>query len=209
MVKSLLYFIQFTDREILFYFNGLMTGNFWFREIVYLIARFGVAIFIFVGVYLWFRKSPKDKKGFFNIANRENRQAVIFALLSLAVGFTIDWIISTVFPRQRPFLTYPDLVKNLPLTIDLTSFPSRHAMAVFALATSIWLSHLWHFRNWGIFLFFTALLIALSRVAAGVHYPSDIIGGMIVGVFSAWVIHENNDWIKRRVFHEFKAGDDK
>jgi undecaprenyl-diphosphatase len=199
------YFINFADREILFYLNGLMTQNEWLRWVVLIFARYAIVVFVAVGIYLWFRKSPKDHRGFLGIGHHENRQAVVFALLALAVGFTIDIIISHIFVRTRPFVAYPDLVRNLALTVDLTSFPSKHAIAVFASATSIWLAHLWHFRNWGIFLFVMAFLIAFARVAAGVHYPSDIIAGMIIGVFSAWIIHENQDWIKRKIFKDFQA----
>lgn len=199
-----LYLVQFIDRQVLFYFNHLMIQHEIVSWIVLFFASFAVIIFVAVLVYLWFRKSPKDHDGFLHIGHHENRQAVIFALLALAIGFIIDIIISNIFPRERPFVVYPDLVRNLPLAVDLTSFPSRHAMAVFAVATSIWLAHLWHFRNWGIFLFICALLVAWARVAAGVHYPSDVIGGMVLGIFSAWVIHENQDWIKKNIFKDFE-----
>jgi undecaprenyl-diphosphatase len=192
------------DKQILFYLNGLATEHQWLSWITLIFARYAVIIFLIVGIYLWVRKSPKDHNGFLGIGHHENRQAVIFALLAMLVGFAIDIIVSYIFPRERPFVAYPDLVKNLPLTVDLTSFPSRHAMAVFAAATSIWLADLWHFRNWGIFLFIIALLISIARVAAGVHYPLDIIAGMIVGVVSAWIIHENEGWIKKRLFRDFK-----
>lgn len=195
--------VRFVDKQILIYFNDLMVQNELVRWAVLIFARYVIVIFIVVLVYLWFRKSPHDKNGFLGIGHRENRQAVIFALLALIVGFTIDIIISYIFPRERPFVAYPELVKNLNLTVDLTSFPSRHAMAVFAMAGSIWLADLWHFRNWGIFLFIVAFLISVSRIAAGVHYPTDIIGGMIIGVLSAWIIRENYDWIKKHMFRDF------
>lgn len=194
------YLITFIDKEVLFYFNNLMAHNELIRWVVFIMARYAIIAFVAVGVYLWFRKTPVDHKKLFGIGHHENRKAVIMALLALGVGFAIDLGISYLFPRPRPFVSYPELVENLNLTVDLTSFPSRHAIAVFALATSFWMSDLWHFRNWGIFLFVMAALIATARVAAGVHYPSDIIAGMMVGVVSAWIIRINYKWIRSRIF---------
>jgi len=197
--------VRIVDKQVLVYFNNLMAQNEWARWVVLFFARYAIIIFVAVLVYLWFRKSPHDRDGYLGIGHHENRQAVIFALLALAVGFTIDIIISYIFPRPRPFVSYPELVKNLNLTVDLTSFPSRHAIAVFAMAGSIWMADLWHFRNWGIFLFVVAFLISIARIAAGVHYPSDIVAGMIVGIVSAWIIKENYDWIKRKIFKDFAS----
>ena len=199
------YLVQVIDKQVLFYFNDLMAQHEWIQWVVFILARYAVIIFVVVLIYLWFRKSPQDRDGFLGIGHHENRQAVVFAVLALAVGFLIDLIISYIFPRPRPFTSYPELIQSLNLTADLSSFPSTHAIAVFAMATSIWMSRLWHFRNWGIFLFVVAFLIALARIAAGVHYPSDIIGGIIIGVISAWIIKENYDWIKRKMFRDFES----
>lgn len=195
--------VRIVDKYILVYLNDLMTQNEWITFVVLILARYLIIVFIAVMIYLWFRKSPKDKDGHLGIGYHENRQAVVYAIFALAIGFTIDLIISYLFPRPRPFISYPELVKNLDLTVDLTSFPSRHAMAVFAMATSVWMADLWHFRNWGILLFIVAFLISIARIAAGVHYPSDIVGGMILGIVSAWIIHENQDWIKKNIFKDF------
>jgi len=195
-------FIQFADFQIIHQLNDWVFSDRFLELIVLICARYLIIVFIAVGVYLWFRKSPNEKGGFWKVSGRENRQAVIMALLALAAGFLLDIIISTVFPRQRPFVTYPEL-HRLSLTLDFTSFPSRHAMAVFALATSIWMADLWHFRKWGIFLFIVAFFISVARVAAGVHYPSDVAAGIIIGVASAWIIHENYDWIKKHIFRDF------
>ena len=43
-------------------------------------------------------------------------------------------------------------------------------------------------KKWGIGFFIAALLMNISRIVAGVHYPSDILGGMIVGVIVAYVV---------------------
>lgn len=67
------------------------------------------------------------------------------------------------------------------------SFPSSHAANTFAVATLMSLL----FRRWKftIFIFLWALLNCYSRVYLGVHYPGDLIVGMIVGTLIGWIIY--------------------
>ena len=64
------------------------------------------------------------------------------------------------------------------------SFPSSHAVNNFAMATLF----AYYYRRWTWPFFVWATLVALSRVAVGVHYPSDIAGGAIIGMLVAAAI---------------------
>lgn len=59
-----------------------------------------------------------------------------------------------------------------------TSFPSGHAIFLFSLATSVWFEN----KKAGAILFGIAALVGVGRVAAGVHWPTDIIGGAALGI---------------------------
>ncbi len=63
------------------------------------------------------------------------------------------------------------------------SFPSGHATFLFGLSSLLYLYN----KKIGIVSFVATLLITVARVAAGVHYPSDIFAGMIFGMISAWI----------------------
>ena len=98
-------------------------------------------------------------------------------LMALTINSAIVDILKNVINRPRPFITYPS-IHNL-VQVHTASFPSGHAAEVFMLAIS--LSLLFPKRKWGIgFGWVWALLIAYSRVDLGVHFPSDILGSIIV-----------------------------
>ena len=86
------------------------------------------------------------------------------------------------YHRPRPFVA----LGLHPLVFDASwSFPSGHAAFFFALAASVY----FYEKKWGQWLYAAAIIICASRVIAGVHYPSDILGGAMVGIASAYLIH--------------------
>jgi membrane-associated phospholipid phosphatase len=95
-------------------------------------------------------------------------------LVSLGVGLVLTLVFQFLVLRPRP-----ENVRLIWPTPNFPSYPSGHAVAAFATATILGLTHRrphW----WGIVLF-GASLIAFSRVYLGHHYPSDILGGGILG----------------------------
>ena len=64
------------------------------------------------------------------------------------------------------------------------SFPSGHSTFFFALAATVYFYN----KKWGWWFFLAAIIINISRVIAGVHYPSDILGGAIIGILVAYFV---------------------
>ncbi len=113
---------------------------------------------------------------------QENRRMVYHALLSAALALGTNGLIGAIYHRDRPFVHHHviQLISHEPSA----SFPSNHAAASFAIAMSIWL---WR-RKDGWFWFALAAAISFSRIWSGVHYPTDIVGGVILGSLCAIVI---------------------
>ncbi len=95
-------------------------------------------------------------------------------------------VLKGVFMTLRPALALG--VEPLIQAGGTHSFPSGHTTGAFALVTSFWL---WlrcqvfynkQYRRLITSLYLLALLIGVSRIFAGVHFPSDILGGVVVGV---------------------------
>lgn len=85
--------------------------------------------------------------------------------------------------RPRPWLDVAGLVPLIGEP-DPNSFPSGHTCAAFA-AGMVWLKTLpW---KWGrVTAAVMAVCMGLSRLYVGVHYPTDVLGGALVGTFCAW-----------------------
>lgn len=81
--------------------------------------------------------------------------------------------------RTRPFITHPS-IHNL-VNVTTASFPSGHTGEVFVFATTVTL--LFSEKKWCmVIVWFWALLVAYTRLVLGVHYPSDVLASVIIGV---------------------------
>lgn len=112
---------------------------------------------------------------------KKSRKCGISSILSLVVNFVItNIVLKNLVARERPFANN-DLIELLVEAPKDFSFPSGHTSASFAAATVIFLYN----KKWGITAYILAFLIAFSRLYLYVHFPTDVIGGIIVGIVSA------------------------
>jgi membrane-associated phospholipid phosphatase len=86
--------------------------------------------------------------------------------------------------KERPFNTYPFIEKLSEG--GGSSFPSGHTMEAFAMAAA--LSMLFSKLKIVIPVYLWAILVAYSRMALGVHYPSDVAAGILIGTFIGWTV---------------------
>lgn len=103
---------------------------------------------------------------------------------ALAARFGIAEAIRFFYNRPRPFELLPNIYQLLSHSPG-GSFPSGHAVFFFALATTVFLYH----RFWGIIFYLGAISLSLSRVAAGLHWPLDVLGGAVIGVLVSLGTH--------------------
>jgi undecaprenyl-diphosphatase len=113
----------------------------------------------------------------------QNRKMVVSACIAACLALAINMIIGDIYYRARPFVAHHVIM--LISHAKNASFPSDHAAAAFVIASSIWL---WRKRDGWIWLILAAG-IAVSRVWTGVHYPLDVIAGMVIGTATAIMVH--------------------
>lgn len=108
-----------------------------------------------------------------------NREVFWHAVTVFLVTVVVVALLKQLFNVPRPF-EVNDLEPLAGLT-NLPSFPSGHAATAFAVSTVVAL----HRKRLGVFFLILSTLIAVGRVAANVHYPIDVMFGMLVGVMIA------------------------
>ncbi len=126
------------------------------------------------------------------------RQAIIFSA-SMIVSGIITYGLKYSVNRKRPYVTYP-FIQNAKIESD-PSFPSGHTSWAFALATAASINY----PKWYVIVpsFIYAGAVGYSRLHLGVHYPSDVLVGAIIGSGSAYLSYKINHWI----FERRKTGD--
>ncbi len=115
--------------------------------------------------------------GFILLLRRKTRRGAFDMLVCLLAAYIInDLVLKVIFERIRPYEVINEL-KILVPPESTYSFPSGHANSSFASALALTLA----FGRKGALAYIPAVLIAVSRCYVGVHYPSDVLAGMIVG----------------------------
>lgn len=120
------------------------------------------------------------------LLSKSTRKAGALGLAALAVGVVAtNLTLKPLVARARPWLDVPGLIALIDEG-DPHSFPSGHACAAFA-AGVVWLRTLP--KGWmKVAGMVVAVAMSLSRLYVGVHYPSDVICGALVGALSAFVV---------------------
>lgn len=101
-------------------------------------------------------------------------------ILGLLVG---NLALKNLVARPRPYDAVPYIELLMPKKLDF-SFPSGHTLAAFECAGVAWLNC---GRKIGIAAIFTALLVAFSRLYLFMHYPTDVLTGMVLGLCFAYL----------------------
>jgi undecaprenyl-diphosphatase len=115
---------------------------------------------------------------------RDWRRAVVAAVLSAGLALAVGKVVSDLVDRARPFVADPGHVHLFTSHSPDPGFPSDHATAAFAIAGAIFLRS----RVWGTVALLAATVLSIGRVAIGVHYPSDVLAGAVLGLAGALLL---------------------
>jgi len=113
------------------------------------------------------------------------RRAAVAAGLSCGLALLIAQVLSRLVDRPRPFVADPGQLHLFAKHAADPGFPSDHATAAFAIAVAILLRN----RRWGWVTLAAAFVLAVARVAMGIHYPTDVLGGAALGAACALLLY--------------------
>lgn len=144
-------------------------------------------ILVFVGLILWWRK---------------HRELAFDVVVLILISDLVVFSLKLLFMRERPFEVLTDvntLSWGLSTTATDYSMPSGHASRAFAMATLIALGTR---HRVGVSLLLFATLIGLSRIYLGLHWPSDVLAGALLGILLAlvmnWIGKKDNSYTRAR-----------
>lgn len=112
---------------------------------------------------------------------------------SLAANYVAVTVMKKLIDRERPYDKYPDQIIAYAHESS-ASFPSGHTSMAFDFATSLTL----HYPKWYIIApsYLWATSVGFARMNQGVHYPSDVLAGAVVGTGCAFATYYANKWIR-------------
>ena len=176
-------FFYSIDLTIFYFINHSLSSGFAdkFFSIITNVNNWYIAYIILLGI------------SFFKGGTRGKIAAIGVILLIVVTDQTGGHLLKDLIQRVRPCNALNDAITPLGCTGSY-SFPSNHAFNNFAAATFYY--RLFPKLKW--VLFITASLIALSRVYLGLHYPSDILGGALLGVIFGYAFAEIAILINKR-----------
>lgn len=159
-------------------------------------AQYALEIYAFLFIVAWFTLPKSDEK---------KRHGLIVMGFSGILALIFNVIIGHLYFRPRPFVALPQgsFTQLIPHAVD-SSFPSDHTSGSFGFAAGSWRrSERWVSLSFTVLAFF----VAFARVYAGVHWPTDVLAGMVIGILSARIVWALNSWLKPltrfglRLFH--------
>jgi len=170
------------DQAWLIAWNNFANSSHFWLVFSKLIAEYLIYLVPVILIVLWFWPvSPGASRG----GPRESKKVALRATFAGLVAWLLaSNIIGRAINRPRPFESSG--VHEILFHRPTYSFPSDHAAFLFALSFSFWLSG---YKKLATVVFIASLLIGAARIAVGVHFPSDIISGAILGIFIARLIH--------------------
>jgi membrane-associated phospholipid phosphatase len=138
----------------------------------------------------------------FILHNKKLKQDALYTGAAFIASTIITRATKAIVNRPRPFTKYPFIAKRDDESGGL-SFPSGHTSAAFCTATSLSI----RYRKWYVIApaYIFAASVGWARMYQGVHYPSDVLAGALVGSASAWLGYKAQKWITNKKIQKKKV----
>ncbi|MDM7998802.1 MAG: phosphatase PAP2 family protein [Dehalococcoidia bacterium] len=132
-------------------------------------------------LYIWYAGRDYSER-------HRNQMAVVCSAITIGIAMGFILAANSIWRHPHPFQDLPQLLdpvtNHIFYPIHDPSFPSNSACLTFAAAAGIWQFN----RKLGLIMAVPAILMPLAKLYAAVYYPSDIIGGIILGILTSYFV---------------------
>lgn len=178
----LFWYNVFMNNSIFFFFYNLANKSELVDKFIILAAvYFPYIVIIIAGLFLLFHHEVFKAESPYTVFLQKKKE-ILLVFITSGAAWVISKILKVLIHIDRPFVAMPDVIPLFPETGF--AFPSGHATFFMALAFSILFLH----KRVGYIFIGFAILIGLARIAGGVHYPVDILGGFVLGALVAYSV---------------------
>ncbi len=154
------------NQSLFLFFYGFAHRSVAFDELSAFVAVYIIWI-VMAGIFFYLLRADSKKMALRDIV-------VVFG--AAAVGAVVGTILKNIFQTARPFDVLPS-VQSL-ISESGYAFPSGHTTLLATFTGVLWSGH----RKAALWVGATTILVGISRIIVGVHWPIDILGGLLIGV---------------------------
>ncbi|WP_232697106.1 undecaprenyl-diphosphatase [Brevibacillus daliensis] len=138
-----------------------------------IIAEYTVYLLLLYVLFQWFSRI------------HSNRMMMISGGISFIIGEIMGKIAGQFYFNYQPFAVLADVNQLIEKGVN-NSFPSDHTILFFTFCVTFFLFR----KKFRLFWVLLALFVAISRIGVGVHYPLDVLVGMLIGTTSAYACYK-------------------
>jgi undecaprenyl-diphosphatase len=173
-----------TDLRVFYSLHGLAGKSALGDSLIIFFAKY--YIFVLFGSMVGF-----IYKDYYLSPRRKFLLGTVSVILTIGGSYVVAQVIHYFYHHLRPLFALP--IQHL-LNESSYSFPSGHTIIIFGMATAA----LAYSKRLAYFLYASGLVVGVARVMAGVHYPLDILGGIILGIATGLVVQGWAKYITRK-----------
>ncbi len=148
-------------------------------------AEYTVYCLMLVLLFYWLTRSTK------------NKLMVVSAVFAFFIAEVTGKLLGLIYSHRQPFAVWSDVNKLIEKEVG-NSFPSDHTIVFFSVCITIALFRKRFWYLWAAL----ALLLSISRIYVGVHYPVDILVGALLGIGAAILVYKiipKQRWVSQSI----------
>ena len=176
----LCYHIKVNESIFYFFYNFAHQSAYLDWVIMFFAQTFSYIVAMLAGLFLLFHHEVFRAENPLQVFLQKKKE-ILLVFFSGTLGWVVAKVLKIIIGTSRPL----DALLAEPLFTETGyAFPSGHATFFMALAVSLFFYH----KKVGYLFMFFAVLIGLARIAGGVHFPIDILGGFALGALVAYFV---------------------